>query len=118
MIQNGGQVTTVAQLLVFNEFEQRFSTSNHVNCFERTTLSDIDSAPGTTGDAQSIFNVAVEGTLTGQTRIRGVPSNQPDHGLLGVAEEAYSNGFSTAFNLHYNDQRADGDGDSITIPVP
>jgi hypothetical protein len=82
-------ITTVVQYLVFNEFEQRFSTSRSVRCFSEIVLSDIDTRPGPSGDAQSIFNVAVQGTLTGQTLIRGVADSATTygHGLLAIAEE-------------------------------
>ncbi|MDX2168862.1 MAG: hypothetical protein SF182_17455 [Deltaproteobacteria bacterium] len=78
---------TTAQFLVFNEFEQRFSTSIPVECFKEIQLSAI-----TSGDnSRSIFAAGVAGTLTGQTRIRGV-ENQENAGiagntLLGIAEE-------------------------------
>jgi len=82
-------ITTVVQYLVFNEFEQRFSTSRSVRCFSEIVLSDIDTRPGPIGDAQSIFNVGVQGTLTGQTLIRGVAdaATTYGHGLLAIAEE-------------------------------
>jgi hypothetical protein len=79
---------TTAQFLVFNEFEQRFSTSIAVQCLKEIQLSSID----TSGDnSRSIWAAGVGGTLTGQTRIRGVenPLNAGIAGntLLGVAEE-------------------------------
>jgi hypothetical protein len=85
-------ITTTVQFLVFNEFEQRFSTSRSVRCFSEIVLSDIDTRPGPTGDEQSIFNVAVQGTLTGQTLIRGVSDSATTygHGLLAIAEEFHS----------------------------
>jgi hypothetical protein len=84
-------ITTTVQFLVFNEFEQRFSTSRSVRCFSEIVLSDIDTRPGPTGDQQSIFNVAVQGTLTGQTLIRGVADQATTygHGLLAIAEELH-----------------------------
>lgn len=98
-------VTTVVQFLVFNEFEQRFSTSRSVTCLTELGLSDIDTRPGDADDGASIFNVAVEGTLTGQTLIRGVANANTalGHGLLGVAEEFHDSDSrvrSAAFNLH------------------
>ncbi len=77
---------TVAQFLVFNEFEQRFSTSRTVNCFKETRLSNLD----TVDNSRSIFSAGVAGTLTGQTRIRGVVDESRQGGgnaLIGVAEE-------------------------------
>ena len=41
-------ITTAVQYLVFNEFEQRFSTSRSVRCFSEIVLSDIDTRPGPT----------------------------------------------------------------------
>ena len=76
--QNPGQTT--AQYLVFNEFEQRFSTSAPVNCFFEKPLSLIDTHDPT----RSIFSVYVSGTLTGQTRIRGVSA-----GLIGLLRERW-----------------------------
>jgi len=111
-----GQTSTAVQFLVFNEFEQRFSASTRFNCFVETQLSLIDSRTGQ--ESNSIFNIAVEGTLTGQTRIRGVMGGETNtgHGLLGVAEEfrTVSGGTtetgSAAFNLNYagtNPNKAD-----------
>jgi len=78
------------QFLVFNEFEQRFSTSTRFSCFKETQLSDIDTRPGPAGDAQSIFNVGVQGTLGGQTRIRPVESATRGNGVLAIAESFWS----------------------------
>lgn len=85
------RVSTVAQLLVYNEFEQRFSSSTRVDCYRETALADIDTRPGEADDTFSIFSVGTEGTLTGQTRIRGVEGTElyDGHGLLGVAEEIH-----------------------------
>jgi hypothetical protein len=87
-------ITTVVQFLVFNEFEQRFSTSRSVTCFSEIVLSDIDTRPGPTGDAQSIFNVNVQGTITGQTLVRAVADADETHGhgLLCIAEEFHCAG--------------------------
>jgi hypothetical protein len=117
------------QFLVFNEFEQRFSTSTPIRCFKELALSDIDTRdrgfndndPASTSDLRSIFNANVQGTLTGQTRIRGVePNPETDPlaesrggGLIGVAEEFHravvgdlsSVVSSAAFNIHQSGLR-------------
>jgi hypothetical protein len=102
-------VRVTVQVLVFNEFEQRFSTStpNPVTCFREFKLTDID---GSTPD-RSIFSAAVMGTLTGQTRLRGVAGADSRYGytLLGVAEEFRNGGGTAAFNLHFNGSRPDSD---------
>lgn len=101
---------TTAQFLVFNEFEQRFSASMPVRCQRETLLSNIDVRPGL-NTANSIFRASIQGTLTGQTRIRPVAGNEATvgHGLLGIAEEASGSTLvgtpfelgSAAFNLNY-----------------
>ena len=123
------------QFLVFNEFEQRLSTSRPVTCFDDIKISNID----TRSSASSIFNAAVMGTLTGQTRIRGVPDSNAqctaasvpfpcctgsgtgtcnssgtnsvgaNNALLGIAEEFRDGGGSAAFNLHFNGTRPTSD---------
>jgi hypothetical protein len=103
-----GPPIVTAQMLVYNEFEQRFSTSARVQCYRSTTLADIDTRLGTLDDAFSLFAVGVQGTPAGQTRIRGVrgPNAPQGYGLLGVACESYraSPGApvdaTDAFNLH------------------
>ena len=66
----------IAQFLVYNEFEQRFSTSRTVNCLLTTQISLID----TTQPTRSIFSAGTAGTVAGQTRITGV-----NGGLIGSA---------------------------------
>jgi len=103
------------QYLVFNEFEQRFSTSSPMNCFFQKTMSLID----TPDPKRSIFSAFVAGTLTGQTRIRGVGG-----GLIGVAErydadvrlsdDYYIPILNAAVNLHRQGDRTSVD--RITLP--
>jgi len=121
----------VAQMLVYNEFEQRFSTFARVDCYRATPLVDIDTVRGPSGDKFSVFSIGVEGTLAGQTRIRGVqgPGGDLGYGLLGVACENYSATAggpvlaTTAFNLHHDGLRPTGSGDAVILtnfppPVP
>jgi len=72
------QVT--AQFLVYNEFEQRFSTSRSVNCLLDTPISLID----TSQPERSIFSASVAGTVAGNTRITGV-----NGGIIGSATLAF-----------------------------
>ena len=96
-----------AQFLVYNEFEQRFSTSRPVSCLLDSSLSLIDTSQPT----RSIFSAGVAGTVAGQTRIRGVSG-----GLLGTAvlnlEDSVSG--SSAYNLDGFAERSGGD--LIRIP--
>jgi hypothetical protein len=106
------------QFLVINEFEERFSTSKPVTCFKDIQLSNID----TKFNANSIFSAAVNGTLTGQTRIRGVATDDPNHGdaLMGIAREFRCFGLAAsdcktriistaAMNLHSQGRRPQAD---------
>lgn len=96
--------TAVVQYLVYNEFEQRFSTSRGVDCKFEQLLSQID----TNDRDRSIFSAGVSGTLVGQTRMNPIGS-----GLLGVAIELTGDSLA-AFNLHYQGDRPDPD--VITLP--
>lgn len=135
------------QLLVFNEFEQRFSASRALNCFQeyelcalgtgrdRPFLADGADDPNYESCRRSVFSAYVNGTLTGQTRIRGTGRTSSEEelghgfGLLGVAEEFHRPGpvgdvmtattsqvsgpsdnvnatvSSAAFNIHYVGER-------------
>jgi hypothetical protein len=78
---------TTLQLLVFNEFEQRFSASTRFDCWKEVSLSDLVNRPGDADDDFSLFSVNVQGSLAGQTRIRPVSSNGRSNGVIGIAEE-------------------------------
>ena len=116
---NSADFSVTAQMLVYNEFEQRFSTSSRVECYQSTRLSDIDTRPGTADDAFSVFSAGVQGTAVGQTRIRGVrgPDGRLGYGLIGVGCSSYGPAgaaplATTAFNL----QNAGGfreEGDAV-----
>lgn len=112
------------QFLVFSEFEQRFSTSKPIDCFKEFQLAGIE----TSQFERSIFSAGVAGTLTGQTRIRGVQRT-----LLGVAEEFRCAGARFEFpscnfadsdrlvsaaakNLHFQGRRPESD--FIYLPLP
>lgn len=98
----------VIQYLVYNEFEQRFSTSRPFDCKQDLYISDID----TTQPERSIFSAGVSGTLTGQTRLTAIGS-----GVVGVAEEAHAGhggDFFASFNLHMQGDR--DEADVITLP--
>lgn len=102
------------QFLVFNEFEQRFSASNRFDCWREVQLSDLVNRPGSADDAFSLWNVNVQGTLTGQTRIRPVASGGRANGVLGIGEEFWQSGesgptYSDAFQLNISGTSELGD---------
>lgn len=108
--QDVPQVT--AQFLVYNEFEERFSTSRSVDCLLDSPISLIDTSQST----RSIFSAGVAGTVAGQTRITGV-----NGGLIGSATLALcspsgcsTSSISTAYNLNQSADRVDPD--FIRIP--
>jgi len=94
----------VIQYIVFNEFEQRFSTSRTARCKQNLPLSLID----TTQRERSIFSAGVAGTLTGQTRANAIGS-----GMLAVADEFHEisedRSYSADFNVHFQGDRDDAD---------
>ncbi len=123
---------TTVQLLVYNEFEQRFSASQPLSCFKEYELCSLGtgrdrpfSAPGADDPnyescRRSVFSAYVNGTLTGQTRIRGtgrVGDGGDDHGfgLMAIAEEFHRSAededdvnatfSSAAFNVHQAGER-------------
>jgi hypothetical protein len=105
-------VTSVLQILVYNEFEQRFSTSTTVGCFRESRLSNLDRRPGQ--ENTSIFNVNVQGTFAGQTVIRPVLSGDgnPGNGVLAVVEEyrqSQAGLRSAAFNVHWRGMKTQSD---------
>jgi hypothetical protein len=105
--------SATVQYLVYNEFEQRLSTSRLVSCFQETEICNID----TTQCPRSIFAVGFEGTLTGQIRINPVvnPAVALPSGLLGIAIERHGTDTSSAaFNLHFAGVR--DTADLITLP--
>lgn len=105
-----------AQFLVYNEFEQRMSTSRQVNCYLDSRLSSIDTSQPT----RSIFSAGVSGTVAGQTRIQGV-----NGGLLGVASlsnvsatyvRTSSPNATAGYGLNQFAERRAGAGDALVIP--
>lgn len=106
----------VLQFLVFNEFEQRFSTSKSIICYDETRLCNID----TPDCDKSIFSAGVMGTVVGQTRIQAIASPRLD----GIASAVLAIGIqrhvgdtetrSAAFNV--NQQGSRDLADIITIP--
>jgi hypothetical protein len=78
----------VVSYQVYNEFEQRFTTSRSLGCAQTLPLSLIDTAD----PMRSIFSVGVQGTLTGQTQVVGVGrqySFPQGSGLVAVAVEVH-----------------------------
>lgn len=128
LLQDTALFNTTVQFLVFNEFEQRFSASRSLRCFKEYELCSLgtgvdraitDTNPASNGCQRSVFSAYVSGTLTGQTRIRGVDDGAADHGngLLGIAEEFYRTSAgdlssvqaTAAFNLHQAGERSTPD---------
>jgi hypothetical protein len=101
----------VVQYLTYNEFEQRFSTSQPFDCKFVRLLSNID----TPQNQRSIFSAGVAGTTTGQTRLNALGC-----GILGIATEWHDCDFPDSldvpaeFNIHYQGDR--DEADLIVLP--
>jgi hypothetical protein len=91
-----------ALFLVYNEFEQRYSTTKQVRCLLDSPISRIDTSQPT----RSVFHAAVTGTIAGQTFIDSVGG-----GLIGVAVLKYQRPVTTA-------QGADGAEESRSSASP
>ncbi len=114
------QVTTTVQFLVYNEFEQRFSTKTTLDCYADTPLAFIDSR---INGANSIFTIGIQGTVGGQALIRPVVGSETDagHGILGIGEQALltlgsADASRSAFNLNYSGANPQGDIVRFVIP--
>lgn len=115
-------LSITAQMLVYNEFEQRFSTNTRVQCFQNVRLSDVDTRLGPEGDSASIFSFGVQGTLVGNTRIRGVQgaANGYGYGLIGVAQTYYAASVGavpdSAAAYHLNTSGQTAIADAVYLP--
>ena len=101
------------QFLIYNEFEQRFSSSTRIDCYDERRLADVDTRPGPDGDRRSIFSVGTQGTLTGMSRIRSVsgPTDNEDeydgNGVLLMLQENW--GLGTCSDVASSAESGDGD---------
>lgn len=83
------QADSVLQILLYNEFSQRFSTSRVLRggqLVSRTTRLDAADTP-----ERSIFSASVNGTLTLHIRLNAIARGEPGStGILAVLVEEYS----------------------------
>src|SRR5262249_39436965 len=96
----------VVQFFVYNEFDQRFSTSRAFSgqFVKRLALIDTDDP------TRSIFSVGVAGTLTGQTLLQGIGSGLHVIGMdTHVDLAAPMQTRTDAFNVHGGGHHVDGD---------
>jgi len=101
LLQQPGSATI--QFLIYNEFEQRFSTSTRISCYSAIPLSDIDTRPGPDGDRFSIFSIGTQGTLSGMSRLRSVEGPETDgydaRGILAVLTEQWGAGICSGDDI-------------------
>jgi hypothetical protein len=95
--------SVVVQFVLYNEFEEQFSTSTTVTCWANFRLNDV----------ARVFDVGFLGTRFVQTRMN--PATDDESGLVGVAEEFHTK-FDTetitaraALNLHIEGARPKSD---------
>lgn len=97
--------SVTVQMLVFNEFEQRFSLSARVDCYRDIVLRELS----------ILYDIGTQGTVAGQTVFRPVPSGNlatGGYGIIGIAEQDTVAG-STAYNVVYSGMLA-GAADFVT----
>ncbi len=111
---NPGSATL--QFEVFNEFEQRLSTSLGVSCYEQIELSNID---GASSPSLSIFNFALQGTVAGLTRIRPVNDSGTNtgRGVIAIAEERRTD-FDSVADVHVHYIGGNLQADVMVLPDP
>jgi hypothetical protein len=115
--------SVVVQFLVYNEFENRFSTSTTVTCWANIYLTDIDSP---NNPNLSVFSSNILGSTVAQTRMNPAdPTDGTFNGaVIGVAETYRAGGAGyaarTAQAIHTEGDRFTGtDGgafDQIVLP--
>lgn len=89
-----GPTELTIQVLVFNEFEQRFSLSTHIECLADIRLDEFS----------ILYELGTQGTVAGQSIFRAVADSSPQdggYGILGIAEQ-YTDAGSTAYNVVYS----------------
>jgi hypothetical protein len=111
--------SVTVQFLIYNEFEEQYSTSTTVSCFLETELTNIGSG--------QIFGYGVLGTDVAQAIITPVAqTNGSSGGLVGIAERITTMTDGTtptagraAYNLHSEGSYIppNGQPDSITLPA-
>lgn len=106
--ENQTPATVTVQVKVNNEFEEQFSTSFPVTCWENVELRDIN---------RIIFSAATAGSRFLQTRLQ--PATNADPGFAVISEEFYhvpplGRTARAAFNAHTIGERSTTD--VITIP--
>lgn len=94
--QTPGEVTL--QFLVYNEFEEVFSTSTTINCYFNEEITSIDSL---TDPTASIFSADVLGTTFATAVITPViQQDGTSGGVIGVVERILTDGSSFARSLN------------------
>ncbi len=102
-VLEGDPTSVTVQMLIFNEFEQRFSLSTRVDCYRDIRLRDLS----------ILYDVGTQGTVAGQTVLRGAPSGVGGgYGIIGIAEQDTLGG-STAYNVVYSGMLQDA-ADQVT----
>jgi hypothetical protein len=116
--------SVTVQFLIFNEFEERFSASTTVNCWDNFYLFQVDSPKN---PSRSVFSFSTLGTTVAHTRITpvGATGQVPAAGgVIGVAgttrADASGSLARVALNIHMEGDRFTGTGgtviDKITLP--
>jgi hypothetical protein len=116
--------SVTVQFLIYNEFEERFSTSTTVSCFMESELTRIGPQPSSVNN--SVFGFPVLGSDVGQAIITPVvQADGSSGGLVGIAERittveiaSPATAARAAYNLHSEGSFIPPKGpDGITLPA-
>lgn len=116
--ENNVPSSVTVQFEIFNEFEEKFSASTTIDCWENFFLFEVDSP---NDPARSVFSFPVLGTVAAETRITPVPEDGAVIGVAGVTRaDANGNLTRVALNIHMEGDRFSGSNgeivDVITLP--
>lgn len=109
--ENAVPSSVKVQFLIYNEFEQVFSASTHVDCFKNFFLFQVDSP---NDPERSVFSFSTLGTVAAHTRVTPNPEDGAVIGVAGVTRaDAQGNLTRTALNLHMEGDRFTASGGEV-----
>jgi hypothetical protein len=109
--ENGQPASVTVQFEIFNEFEERFSTSVTVECWKNFFLFEVDSP---NDPDRSVFSFNRLGTTVAYTRIIPNPEDGAVIGVAGVTRaDAQGNLTRTLYNLHMERDRFSASGGTV-----
>jgi hypothetical protein len=110
--ENSVPSSVTVQFAIYNEFEERFSASTTVDCWENFYLFEVDSP---NDPERSVFSFSTLGTVAAHTRITPIPEDGAVLGVAGVTRaDRQGNLTRAAYNIHMEGDRFSATGGQIT----